>query len=66
METSDSSMPANEPVESKQTVSLQSAEKPTSKDDDNSNMVSSAVETANGAAKEVKEAANNAAGMFYN
>jgi hypothetical protein len=51
-----------EPIESKQTVSLQSAEKPVIKaDDDNSKLVSNAVDSTNTAIKDASDSIANAA-----
>ena len=63
MESSETNVSESEPAESKQTVSLQSAEKSEAKkDDDNSNLSSSAVDAVNTAAKNVKQAVSSAAG----
>ncbi|KAE9554784.1 hypothetical protein FO519_001981 [Halicephalobus sp. NKZ332] len=60
-ESPDANISESEPAESKQTVSLQSAEKSAIKDDDNSNLVSNAADTVSNAAKDAKQAVSNAA-----
>uniref|UniRef100_A0AC34FYC6 Uncharacterized protein n=1 Tax=Panagrolaimus sp. ES5 TaxID=591445 RepID=A0AC34FYC6_9BILA len=62
-EIPDASVAVVEPIESKQTISLQSAEKPIVKaaDDDNSNLVASAVDSTNNAIKGASENIANAA-----
>jgi len=62
LESPETNVSESEPMESKQTVSLQSAEKSEAKnDDDNSNLASSAVDAVGNAAKDVKQAVSNAA-----
>uniref|UniRef100_A0A914YV77 Uncharacterized protein n=1 Tax=Panagrolaimus superbus TaxID=310955 RepID=A0A914YV77_9BILA len=63
VEIPDASVAVVEPIESKQTVSLQSAEKPIVKaaDDDNSNLVANAVDSTNNAIKDASDSIASAA-----
>ena len=65
-EVPDASAAVVEPVESKQTVSLQTAEKPLVKsDDDNSNLMASAVDSTNTAIKDASDSISDTARMLW-
>lgn len=63
MEDTNSTIPINEPTESKQTLSLQTSAK--AKDDDNSHISSSIGDSIANAGKTAKQAVSNAAGNLF-